>query len=179
METKRINVADIMRDIRRGLGDVPIMEKYDIAPSEYMNILERLNKSQQLRGSNLEARMIKLRTGLEKEDTREAPRCYLVVMVRVADSTNPARKGVVLDLSENGCQVAGIQCHVGEIKKFRIQIEGVEGQSVQCRFTAECRWEKKNPADGSALAGFEIKNISQIDREHLHNIIELIALCDA
>lgn len=28
MEGKRINVADIMRDILRGQGDVPIMEKY-------------------------------------------------------------------------------------------------------------------------------------------------------
>lgn len=178
MEGKRINVADIMRDILRGLGDVPIMEKYDIAPREYMSILERLNKSQQLRGDNLEARMIKLKTGLEKEDTRERKRCYLVLTVRVADSTDPARKGVVVDLSESGCQVAGIQCHVGEIKKFRIQIEGLDGQFVQSRFTAECRWEKRNPADGSTLAGFEMKSISQTDREHLHNIIELISLCD-
>lgn len=143
-----------------------------------MNILERLNKSQQLRGSNLEARMIKLKTGLEKEDTREGKRCYLALTVRVADSTDLAGKGVVLDPLGNGCQVAGIQRHVAEIKKFRIQIEGLEGQFVQCRFTAECRWEKRNPADGSTLAGFEIKSISQTDREHLHNIIDLISLCD-
>jgi hypothetical protein len=34
----RIRIADIVRDVQMGLGDVPIMEKYGIRPAEYIDI---------------------------------------------------------------------------------------------------------------------------------------------
>ena len=40
---KKLFVEDIIKDINAGLGDIPIMEKYDISSGQLMDILERLN----------------------------------------------------------------------------------------------------------------------------------------
>jgi hypothetical protein len=39
---KQIDVALVIKDINMGLGDVPIMEKYGLTPSEYVRVLEKL-----------------------------------------------------------------------------------------------------------------------------------------
>jgi hypothetical protein len=178
MTVNRVNVADIMRDIELGLGDVPIMEKYHITPGEYMNVLERLKNVGQFQKSDLATRLITLRTGGIKEDARETPRCYLVIGVLVSDSKNPNHQGKVVDLTENGCQVVGLACGAGEARRFRIRVEGFRGEVFQTEFLAECRWARRRQDDATPMAGFEIKEISRKDRQRLHDIIALIALCD-
>ena len=178
MAVKKIIVEDIIRDFNSGLGDVPIMEKYDISSSQYMEILERLNKVRPIQSKSLVTRITTLKTMLVPDEVRESPRCYLALSVLVFDSASGAHQGKLLDLSKNGLKVAGIESYVGESRRFSIQVKWLENEVIESRFIAECRWEQGQPNDGSRLAGFRITDISPNDRRQLQDIIQLFALCD-
>jgi len=137
MTNKRIKLGDIVKDIKSGLGDVPVMEKYDLRPADYLKILEKLRKAQTVPESDLDSRINEWKTkGGKKDDLRETPRCYLVVTVRVSDARDHNVQGQLLDLSEKGCRLAGVPCTVGQTRKLRLEVEVSEGQFLGCKFTA-------------------------------------------
>lgn len=179
MTSKRIKLGDIVKDIKLGLGDVPVMEKYDLRPADYLKILEKLRKAQTVPEAELDDRISewKSREG-KKDDLREGPRCYLIVTVKVSDAKDHNIQGQLLDLSEKGCRLAGVPCAVGQTRKLRLEVEVSEGQFLGCKFTAQCRWEKKDDTDGSCLTGFEITHILPSDAENLQQISKLLAICD-
>ena len=178
MAMKKILVHDVIKDINSGLGDVPIMEKYNISASQYMEILEKLNKIGQKKTKTIEARLTTLKTMVMSDDFRGLPRCYLAFSVLLCDPADNTCQGTIVDISEEGFQVTGMKSQVGESRRFGIQINWLENEVIESQFVAECRWEHDQQNDGSPLAGFQITNISPDNRRKLKNIIELVALCD-
>jgi hypothetical protein len=187
MTIKKAKLAAIIKDLKRGLGDVPIMEKYGIRPGEYQEILEILSQNGTLNAEDLACRitqpetppedLIEVELEPENEDPRQDRRCYLITHVRVIDAEHRGVQGQLLDLSKFGCQVAGIPCLVGESRELQVEAEVSDGECIRSRFTAECRWEKQE--HGSSIAGFEITRISTEDNETLELISQLMAICDS
>lgn len=178
MAIKRVDIQEIVKDLNSGMGDVPIMEKYGITPSELIPILEKLNEIKPSKESVLNRRLETLKTGIAGQSLRDSSRCYLILSVTIFDLTDDSQHGRLLDLSEKGFQVTGINSEVGESRQFRIQVEWFEGKAITAQFIAECRWEEKETADGSPLAGFQITSMPLEDRRQLQDIIRLVALCD-
>jgi hypothetical protein len=177
---KKIKLGDIVKDIKSGMDDVAVMEKHELCAADYVNVLKRLRKAQTVPESELDNRLSEWRTKEgERDNLRETPRCYLVVTVRISDAKDHNVQGQLLDLSEKGCRLAGIPCTVGETRKLRIEVEVSEGQFLVCKFTAQCRWQKKDDADGSCLCGFEITHILPDDAQNLQQISKLLAICDS
>lgn len=187
MNVKKAKLAAIIKDLKRGLGDVPIMEKYGIRPGEYQEILEILSQNGTLNAEDVANRItqpetpprdiIEVEVEPENEDPRQDRRCYLITHVRVVDAAHRGVQGQLLDLSKFGCQVAGIPCSVGESRELQVEAEVSEGECIRSRFTAECRWEKQE--HGSSTAGFEITRIGTEDSETLELISQLMAICDS
>lgn len=175
---KRIRLADIVKDIEMGLGDVPIMEKYGLRPMEYIDILERVKAAQLVDERHFEGRIIREKGELTEEETRVAPRCYLVANVGVEDLLDNSIRGELVDLTENGCRLRGIQCNPGETRRFRVTGEGYPPDTMDCRFAAQCRWGDWDATEGVYVAGYEIRNISEMDKDKLRAIIRLLSICD-
>jgi len=175
---KRIRLADIVRDIEMGLGDVPIMEKYGLRPMEYVDILERVKSARLVDERHFEGRIIREEGELLEEETRMAPRCYLVASVGVEDLLDSSIRGELVDLTENGCRLRGIQCNPGETRRFRVTGEDYPPDTMDCRFAAQCRWGTWDPAEGGYVAGYEIQSISEPDKTKLRTIIRLLSICD-
>jgi len=174
----RIKLADIIRDIQIGLGDVPIMEKYSLRPVEYIDILEKVKAAQVMDEQHLEGRIIRAKGAMSEEEPRKTPRCYLVANVSVVDLLDSSVRGEVMDLTEQGCQLRGIECKVGETRRFRVKAEGYSGDAMDCRFAAQCRWGNWDPTEETYVAGYEIRSITDPDKNKLRAIIRLLSICD-
>ncbi len=174
---KKIDATEITKDIKRGLGDIPIMEKYELSPAEYMKILEKL---QALKGTEGREASIRLSSGDWSTidfEPRRTRRCYLVLSVFARDAKNPEIRGQVQDLTEKGFQIKGVAAKSGETREFIFQSGATRGHLIPFLVKAQCKWTKSD-ATPSPVSGFEILNISNSDEEELRKLIDLMAICD-
>jgi hypothetical protein len=171
---KKIDAAEIMKDIKRGLGDVPIMEKYDLAPAEYMKILDKLRTLRGGEGKEAARRLSSADWTTIGFEARRTRRCYLILSVFAYDRTRPEIRGQVQDLTENGFQLNGAPFKPKEIREFIFQSDVTEGYLTPFSLKAQCKWTSP---DGS-VSGFEIIKISGPDMQELENLIDLMAICD-
>ena len=170
---RAINTGEILKDIRSGMGDVPIMEKYQISPTELLTILKRLQEANALEQAEVEARRQSLKAAMSHK--RVLPRGYTLFSVQVQDATNLAIVGIVNDITEKGLQVAGIISKVGETRTFLIRSD-VFAIRPPIMLEAACRWVKQRDAFGEYVAGFEITRLSRNDIEGLRNLVKRLTI---
>jgi hypothetical protein len=171
---KKIDAVEIMQDIKSGLGDVPVMEKYDLAPSEYIRILEKLQTLKGGEGQEAARRLSSADWNTIGFEARRTRRCYLVLSVLAYDSREPETRGLVQDLTEKGFQITGPGFQPKEIREFVFQSEASLGYWVPFVVKAQCKWTSTEPT----VSGFEIVKISPKDLEELKKLIDLMAICD-
>jgi hypothetical protein len=170
----------ILPDIENGLGDVPIMEKHGISPTEYLSILDELKGIEKARERReRQARQAALQSA---EQLRAVPRCYIFQNVSVYEANNRQVRGSVNDMTINGLQVAGIICNVGERKNLEIVVDQPSDDdspvTSSVTFEVECRWIKPEDEYGDYVAGFEITKISADSRRELQRLIQELTFCD-
>jgi hypothetical protein len=91
--------------------------------------------------------------------------------VRIYDSGSPFATGFVLDCTEKGACVKGIEAVVGEVRNFIVR-SGAFGEGHTLVFQVKCRWVNKEQLSvREYVAGFEITNISSLDCEELRKLI--------
>lgn len=111
-------------------------------------------------------------------DKRQVPRSYPVFSLPIYDVDDPTTEGRVLDVTELGIRIGGLECVVGRRKTFLIQVEEL-GSLKPFSFDAECRWVRIDPDTGEYIAGFEITGISPDDLQQLRKIIQSLSLTDS
>ncbi|MBI4965953.1 MAG: hypothetical protein HY913_21925 [Desulfomonile tiedjei] len=174
MTSVKLHVKEILHDIREGLGDVPIMEKYQITPGQYMSVLE------QLRDIEIARQRHALMTKTASHDLphlRALPRCYIFRDVTVFDAKSPGKEGKVNDVTESGIQVTGIMAEIGEVRTFTVVSDHAGGRT-KATFDAVCRWIKTEDDFGEYVAGYEITKISNDSLLRLKRLIQELTLCD-
>jgi hypothetical protein len=174
----KLFVHMVLQDIREGLGDVPIMEKYGLSPKDYMEILEELTGTPVAPERIARLAEISDARAAVNLQMRSLPRCYIYRDLSIHDDTDPASSGSVNDLSEHGIQVVGIPSQIGEIKTFVVTTEPLPDQSSVV-FQATCRWVNAQDDFGEYVAGYEITRITHDDVRRLRQVINQLSLCDA
>ncbi|MBI5569425.1 MAG: hypothetical protein HY914_05710 [Desulfomonile tiedjei] len=172
-ERRTINTGEILKDIQSGMGDIPIMEKYQISPTELMTILKKLQEAKALKHAEVEERQKFLQAHVSQK--RVLPRGYTLFSVHVHDATNLSIKGIVNDINEKGLQVAGITTRVGEVRTFLIRSDVFTIQPPIV-LEATCRWIKRRDAFGEYVAGWEIIKISKSDMGGLRDLVQRLTI---
>jgi len=114
---------------------------------------------------------------LEEDVTarRAMPRNYMVVSVPIYESNNLLREGTIIDISEQGLKIQGIDTVKGETKSLLIQ--GDEFHDVfPFIFDAVCRWATTDETTGETLAGFQITAISETSIGELRKLIAALSI---
>ena len=83
-----------------------------------------------------------------------------------------SNRGTVLDISEVGLRVQGLEAAPREMKKLVIYGD-LHDVFQTFSFVACCRWACREFPDDSMLSGFEITQISDRDFEQLLNLTQL------
>jgi PilZ domain len=172
--SRKVNLLQIVADIRAGMTNVDIMEKYNLSEEMLRQVSKKLLDARMNRSADdgpettIEERQDFLATG-------EFVRHEVDLDVPIYEAGRPENQGVVRDISEEGVGVAGIEAKVGDLKT--LVILGDEfGEFSSLEFQAYCRWSYADAADGTCLTGFAISKISKNDFQQLEKLVRLVRL---
>jgi hypothetical protein len=173
---KIIKASEIVRDIRGGLTNLDIMEKYQLSSKGLQSLFTKLIEARAVRNGELDGRVPLGEDTVGLDQPRSVPRNYLCVRLPVYAVESPADEGQVNDITEKGLQVAGLSATVGERKALLLKPNGFD--DIQpFAFDALCRWVTPRTALEQALAGFEIADISEGALEELRRLIRALTIC--
>jgi hypothetical protein len=173
-EKRTIKARDIVNDIRAGLTDHQLMEKYRLSFKGLQSIFKKLEDVKAIKPSELYGRIPSYEDTVNVGSLRKLPRNYLGLSLTIYVAKNPANRGIVEDITEKGVGVRGIQVIQNQTETLVVDADDLVG-IAPVMFEATCRWFKKNAA-GKVSSGFEIISISDGDLQRLHQLIEQLAL---
>jgi hypothetical protein len=150
----KIKGRDILNDIRSGMTDQELMEKYEMSSQAFESACGQLCSSGLISREQLLSRSTERAEG--DTVTSRLPRDYLVVQAPIYDVRNPENKGVIRDLTEEGIGIIGLDNSRGVDKIV---------------FGAKCRWVKKD-SGGGYICGFRIIDINEENLAKLRSLIK-------
>jgi hypothetical protein len=174
----RIRARDLAADVRSGLNDFDLIDKYSLSLRNLNAALRRLVEAGILREPEILERSGGIDSATEGHRTRQKPRAKIPFGLPVQDISAPHVNTVVRDLTEEGFRVAGIRTSVGEVRDFLILADVVESLSP-ILVQAKCLWTYRHRKRRKyRVAGFQITDISPSDLETLRKIVKVVALLD-
>jgi len=172
---RKIKASEIVPDIRHGMSNLQLMEKYNLSLEGLHGVFTKLVHARVLTFDQLEDRMSVPDGRTVIEQVRKTPRAYPLVPFPIYDMDNMEEVYFVRDISEQGIQVTGINAEVGQNVTFLIQALAFD-EVDPFTFEAECRWTTAPPesVEPEPVAGFEIAQISDEDSAELMKLFRAI-----
>jgi uncharacterized protein (DUF433 family) len=172
--SRKLNLLHVVADIRAGMSNADIMEKYKLSEEMLRQVSKKLLDARMTRSAAEEPETV-IEERSDFLATGEFVRQEVDLDVPIYEAGRPENQGVVRDISEEGVGVAGIEAAVGDLKT--LVILGDEfGEFSSLEFQAYCRWSYADAADGTWLTGFAISKISKNDLEQLQKLVRLVRL---
>jgi hypothetical protein len=172
-ETRSIRAKEIIEDIRSGVSDEDLMQKYNLSPKSLNKVFTKLLDAQALqpedfyfRGSYMDEQ-----TG----DLREMMRSYSVFSIPVYDTEDLELEGWIVDITERGLQIAGIAAQIGESRTLLIRADEFS-DIYPFAFDAVCRWVHAGNDQSEPSVGFEITDMSETGLMELRKLIQLLTI---
>ena len=161
MERKdKISAKAILRDIRSGITEAGLMEKYSLSSVAVQMICRKLVDEKLVDPEKLYGRTHTNEGLTDHGKQRRFPRVSPEVSLVVHDSENPENRGRVSDMTETGIGVLGIQAEINESKTLVIPPNDffLTNRFV---FKARCCWTRAQGENQEAAAGFEITEVTE------------------
>ncbi len=177
MPSRPINTKAIIADIQSGLGDIPIMEKYQLSPSEYLQVLDKLVAVRAITETTTQERKRALLATPKPEivTKRRLPRHFALFTITIQDADDLSVTGTLNDITEKGLQVSGMRTQIGAVKSFLVRSD-VFTVFPPLMLSAVCKWIKPGNRSEDHVAGFEITGISRHDMEGLRKLITQLTI---
>lgn len=175
MTRKRtIKVKDIVGDVRSGVTAEEMISKYNLSLNMLRNILARLVVANKLDETDMQDLFSGIDERLAVKERRKNLRYYVYVPLPIYDVENLMEEGQVVDISEGGLRISGIEASQGEKREFVVQPDYF-GNAFPFCFEATCRWSSQDES-GEWVAGFDISTISDGGLEQIRKIVRMLAL---
>ena len=174
---RRIPANAIVKDIRSGMSNSDLMERYQLSMKGLTSVFTKLVEAKFCTKKELLLRMPPGDDTADLDEMRDVARCYPVVRIPVIDLADLRSGGYVRDLTEKGIQVLGIHAQVGDKKNFLIQADAFAA-ILPFTLEAECRWIKPDAVSGLTVSGYEITGISDTNLASLKQAVEVFTFCD-
>jgi len=172
---QQVDGNDMVEDIRSGMSDSELMQKYGLSPEGLGFALQTLTDTKIVSLQDLYGESLSQQNTVSIDSTRVLPRCYLAISVEIYESKRPEIKGTLNDITEKGIATAGMQAKVGETKSFLIPTRNyIAADPIM--FEARCQWAEKESDFREWLAGFEITSISDKCLDDLRSLIQAVSL---
>jgi hypothetical protein len=177
MPSRPVNTKAIIEDIKSGLGDIPIMEKYQLSPAEYLRVLDKLVAVRAITetATRERKRALKARPPEETLSKRQLQRNYALFTIAIHDADDLTVTGTLNDITEKGLQLSGMPAQAGGVRTFLVRSD-VFTVSPPLVLTAICKWTVPEEEGRNLVAGFEITGISRHDLLGLRRLIEELTI---
>lgn len=171
---RRISAVELSEDIRSGLPVAELLQKYNISLKGLKSARRKLIKA-----GFLEQNHVLMDPDAQQpvtfQDRRKFERNFLDFDLPIIDANAPEERGRVRDITESGVGVVGIPAQVDEVKTLLI-MHNAFSLITPFLFDARCRWVKKSEETGEIVAGFQITNTADHDREQLRMLARIVGL---
>ena len=172
---RKISATQVVRDIRSGITQEELQEKYKIALHRVEKLFKRLVAANAVTESELAERYPSYKEAIAGINQSRNRRVLLPFELIVYDITTSSI-GLLRDISETGLRVAGINCNVGGERTFQLSVD-IFMEADPVLIVAKCQWVKvRGKTTKHATAGFEITDISDDDRMVLKTFVELLSV---
>ena len=156
---RRIVAKEVVEDLRSGMSEPALMEKYRLSAKSLQRLFERLVDSNVIGHAELYELSESYRAKTDGYKGRSYNRAYLTVPVPIID-TQTFASGLLRDISREGFRVVGIESNVGDVKTFEIPMD-IFMQSDPLLVVGECRWvAKKGQEKQYIVAGYKMTNFT-------------------
>jgi hypothetical protein len=178
MGSKRIIEAKcIVRDIRSGMSDADLMQKYNLSSKGLQSAFQKLIDNRIMTIQEIYGQRDS-ETGDDTMiiyDMRQFPRYLLAVVVPVYDKARPDQIGTLRDVTERGLGISGLEARIGEVKSLIISC----GEFIDVKdlyLEAECRWINPDESGDLWRGGYQITKISRDNLARLRRLIGTLTL---
>lgn len=169
----RISGKTLAQDIRTGMGDGAIMDKYGLSPRDIERLFKKLLKSKLITPAELYTVSSLYKIKIDTLKNRRCPRADLSVRIPIYDISSSS-VGLLRDVSETGLRVAGIAVEPGSVKTFQIPVD-MYIEADPLLVIAQCKWAQiKGNNRKYFVAGFELQDVSDHDAGILRAFIEFL-----
>lgn len=175
MANRRINIKSFVADVKSGVSDAQLQSKYKLSNVGLQKAFTKLVDAELLKASDIQGRLPDYQSPIGVEGVRVLARNYLAFPVPVYEAQSLLVKGEIIDITEKGLQVVGIEVEPKETKSFLIRADEFH-DIYPFVFDARCQWVKREDPDGRCVAGFEIVDISDLGLEELRRLIGVLTI---
>jgi hypothetical protein len=175
---RTLKAKHVVADFRARFSDFELMAKYGLSLEELEKVLGQLVKAGLLRPAELYERGLFYDEPENRHLTRGIGRVYLRVPIPICVLEDPARTGVLTDLSSKGFRTRMLSIQKGEEVPFLVRADQVTELGA-FELTATCKWVipgEKRPHDFQA--GFSITRIEPEDVEKIDSLMTLLSFGD-
>ncbi len=174
---QQISAKEFIQDIRSGMTYSELLEKYKLSPNRIQRIFRGLIDGQVMTLDELGGRYALFDYTVQHgiESVRLLFRHVVNFVLPICEKEKPKTLGIVLDITEGGVGLKGIEAITGESKNFAIPANKFF-DVAQVEFRAQCRWVNREESSGKCISGFEITNISPGAAVELRKLVQLIEL---
>lgn len=177
MPTKRsIRAKEIVSDIRAGMTNHQLMEKYQVSLDKLQNIFKQLLDARAVERSELGPLISVPHSRIDVRKRRKLHWHYVFVKLPIYDLENLLDKGTVIDISETGLQISGLPTEVGDTKEFLIQVDYF-ADVFPFILEAKCTWSSK-AEEGPLFSCFQITSITEGALEELRKLTSMLTLSE-
>jgi c-di-GMP-binding flagellar brake protein YcgR len=176
---QQISAGEFIQDIRSGMTYSELLEKHKLSPNRIQRIFRGLIDGQMMTLDELGGRCALFDDSAQNgvESVRLLSRHIVNFVLPICEKEKPKTLGVVLDITEGGIGLKGIEATTGESKNFAIPANTLF-DVAQVEFRAQCRWVNREEPSGKCIGGFEITNISPRAAIELRKLVQLIELAN-
>jgi hypothetical protein len=176
MSYKRKIIAEhIIRDIRSGMTDERLMEKYMLSERGLNKVFRKLLNHEAMSEEELSTRIASYADLSPLDYLRESTTHELVCLVPIYEENLQNARGSVCELTEKSVGVTGLEAAVDDLKKLVIPADEFFSVSP-FSFRAACRWVQQPNEGPEPVAGFEITDISDENYQRLRQLMRLLRL---
>ncbi len=171
---RRLNLKEILADIKKGMSQADLMGKYDLSADMLRKVSQKLLAARGVRSASDGPDTV-IEESPDFVATRELVRHEVDFDLPVYEPSRPETHGLVQDVSEEGVGIAGIQANVGDVKTLVVMGDDF-GEFSSFEFEGYCRWGFTDAEDGTCLTGFAISKISENDLGQLRKLVRLVTV---
>ncbi len=175
MARRELLTSEITEDIRSGLGMTELAEKYELSDEGLQGLVSILLDADIISRYELFGEIHSPFDAVEPDNSRGLKRFVLESETFIYEPDRPEFQARVVDVSETGVQVRGIEAELDTIREF-VLLGDAYGEVPPIEFEAICRWVTRDEGMDEPLAGFQITVISDNDLLELRKMIQVLEL---
>jgi uncharacterized protein (DUF433 family) len=170
--TQRIKIREVVQDIKSGMSDADLMQKYHVAREVLQSLFKKLLDLKAINRTMLFGEVGLQCDTVVPENVRSLHRYLLDLEIPVYEAGFPETQGRIHDISEKGVGTRGLPARVNEVNTL-VVLGDAFGVVEPFEFDAVCRWCQLDQVRGEWTAGYQIVDITERALEEVQKIIKL------